>query len=49
MMEEILRRPVIFIEAGKAFKIESHAGVMSKELVPEICSNHEETDVRLII
>ncbi|KAJ8349163.1 hypothetical protein AAFF_G00189180 [Aldrovandia affinis] len=49
MMEDIVRRPVIFIEAGKAFKIECNAGVMSKELLPEICSNHEETDVRVIV
>ncbi len=49
MMEEILRRPVIFIEAGQAFKIGCNAGVISQELLPEICSKHEETDVRVII
>ena len=49
MMENIIRRPVIFIEAGQAFKIECNAGVVSKELLPEICSKHEETDVRVII
>ena len=49
MMEDIIQRPVIFIEAGKAFKIECKAGEMSKELLPEVCSNHEETDVRVII
>ncbi|KAL2095547.1 hypothetical protein ACEWY4_007695 [Coilia grayii] len=49
MMENVLQRPVIFIEAGQAYRIECNDGVMSKELLPEICSKHEETDVRVII
>ena len=49
MMEEILQRPIIFIEAGQAFRIEAQAGVISKTLLPDLSSKHEETDVRVII
>ena len=49
MMEEIVRRPIIFIEGGQAFKIACLDGVKSVEHLPEICSSHEETDVRIII
>lgn len=44
---QIWWRPVFFIEAGQDFKISSHAGVMSKQLLP--VSNHEDSDERLII
>ena len=49
MLEDILQGPVNFVEAGQAFKIQCNARVMSKELLPEICSKHEETNVRVII
>ena len=49
MAEHIKDRPVIFIEAGQAFRVEAVNGVISKQIVPELCSNHEETDVRVII
>ena len=49
MMEEIVRRPIIFIEGGLAFKLACLGGVTSVEHLPEICSSHEETDVRIII
>ena len=45
MMEEIVRRPIIFIEGGQAFKLACHDGVTSVEHQPEICSSHEEADV----
>ena len=49
MMEEFVRRPIIFIEGGQAFKLACHGGVTSVEHQPEICSSHEETDLRIII
>ena len=49
MMEEIVRRRIIFIEGGQAFKLACLGGVTSVEHLPEICSSHEETDVRIII
>ena len=49
MMEEIVRRSIIFIEAGQAFKLTCLDGVTSVEHLPEICSSHEETDVIIII
>ena len=49
MMEEIHRRPIIFIEAGQAFRIAVEGGVISKTLLPDLCSQLEETDVRVII
>ena len=49
MMEEIVRRPIIFIEGGQAFKIACHDGVTSVEHQLKICSSHDETDVRIII
>ena len=49
MMEEIVRRPIIFIEGGQALKLACHDGVTSVEHLPEICSIHKETDVRIII
>ena len=48
MMEEIVRRPIIFIEGGQAFKLACLGGVTSVEHLPEICSSHENTDVRII-
>ena len=41
--------PITFIEGGQAFKLACHDGVTSVEHQPEICSSHEETDVRIII
>ena len=49
IMEDIVRRPIIFIEGGHAFKLACHDGVTSVEHQPEICFSHEETDVRIII
>jgi len=49
MMEEIVRRPIIFIEEGQAFKLACLDGVTSVEHLPEICSSYEEADVRMII
>ena len=43
MMEEIVRRPIIFIEGGQAFKLACLGGVTSVEHLPEICSSHEKT------
>ena len=49
IMEESFRRPIIFIEGGQASKLACHDEVTSVEHQPEICSSHEETDVRIII
>ena len=49
IMEEIARRSVISIEGGQAFKLACLGGLWSVEHLPEICSSHEETDVRIII
>ena len=49
MMEEIVRRPIIFIEGGQVFKLACLGGVTSVEHLPEICSSHEDTDVRISI
>ena len=49
MLEEIVRRPIVFIEGGQAFKLACLGGVTSVEHTPEICSSHEDTDVRIII
>ena len=49
IMEESVRRPIIFIEGVQAFKLDCLDGVISVEHLPEICSGHEETDVRIII
>ena len=49
IMEESVRSPITFIEGGQAFKLPFHDGVTSVEHQPEICSSHEETDVRIII
>ena len=49
MMEEIVRKPIIFVEGGQAYKLACLGGVTSVEHLPEICSSHEETDVRIVI
>ena len=49
IMEESVRSPITFIEGGQAFKLPCHDGVTLVEHQPEICSSHEETDVRIII
>ena len=49
MVEDIVRRPIIFIEGGQVFKLACLDGVTSVEHLPEICSSHEETNVRIII
>ena len=49
IMEESVRRPIIFIEGGQAFKLACLDAVKSVEHLPEIYSSHEETDVRIII
>ena len=49
VMEEIVRRLIMFIEGGQAFKLACHDGVTSVEHQSEIYSSHEETDVRIII
>ena len=49
IVEEIVRRPIIFIKGGQAFKLACLDGLTSVEHLPEICSSHEETDVRIII
>ena len=36
MMEEIVRRPIIFIEGGQAFKLACLGGVTSVKHLPEI-------------
>jgi len=46
MMEEIIRKPIIFIEGGQEFKLACHDVV---EWQPEIYSSQEETDVRIIV
>ena len=48
MMEEIVRRPIIFIEGGQAFKLACLGGVTSVEHLPEIYSSHEETHIKTI-
>ena len=47
IMEESARRSTIFIEGGQTLACRD--GVTSVEHQPEICSSHEETDVRIII
>ncbi|CAJ1061367.1 hypothetical protein XNOV1_A031607 [Xyrichtys novacula] len=49
MLEVIQQRSIIFIEAGQAYRIKVEDGVVSKALLPDLCSKHEETDVRVII
>ena len=48
MMEEIVRRPIIFIEGGQAFKLACLGGVTSVEHLPDICSSLQDIDVRII-
>ena len=45
-MEDILQSPVIFTEASQAFDVEFHAGLMSKEILPDFVLNHEELDLK---
>ena len=50
MMKTRSRLCIFFSSTGAvAFKLPCHDGVTSVEHQPEICSSHEETDVRIII
>ena len=49
MANEISQRTIIFIENGQAYNISSHDGHTSTMLLPEIDSNLEETDTRIVL
>ena len=44
-----MKKTLAFIEGGQAYKLTVSAGDTLKEHLPDICCNHEEADVRIII
>ena len=49
MANEISQRTIILLENGKTYKISSHDGHTSTLLLPDIDSNLEETDTRIVL
>ena len=49
MAKEISKRPPIFIENGQDYRISSHDGHTPVEMLPQINSTFEETDVRVVL